>query len=621
MYTRNSNACSTPLRPRPLVTALALAAGSALLIGCLGGGGGSSDRGERGERATVTLANGEVRGRVADDTLIWHGIPYAQAPVGELRWRAPQPPEDWSGTLDARERGPECVQAETTTRWQRTSTMVGDEDCLTVDIYRPDRAGFADEALPVYVWIHGGSNNFGTAKQYDGSTLANHSDVVVVVVQYRLGPLGWFFHPAVQTNGADPLSDSGNFGTLDTIRALEWVQDNIAAFGGDPDNVTITGESAGGHNVLNLLVSPEAGGGLFHRAMSQSGSMNTRSTTAARNSANQHVEWLIRLLEDRKTPDAPISADQARQMREEMEAAGTLGEYLRAAQGHDLYQAVVNYSSLSAYGAIEDGTVIPEGGWIPRFTSGEFNNVPVILGANEYEQKSFMPLYGGAVKGVLPQVPSPPDKSWLDLLDVAFEGTQTLDEVLPTQKDRDTYELTGYYGGRSWRAKYVDQLAALISQHQPQTYAYDFRWGTASGPAPFNFIYGAGHASDISFFFGTGNGLFDLPFTEQNEAGRRDLQLAMMSYLADFARDGDPNGDFTQDLPTWSSWTPTAGQDKLIVFDATEEAADISLSDEALTLPAVRLAWAEAMDEAGLSPQEKATLQSLFGQGDSYSTP
>ena len=89
-----------------------------------------------------------------------------------------------------------------------------------------------------------------------------------------------------------------------------------------------------------------------------------------------------------------------------MEAAGTLGEYLRSAQGHDLYQAVVNYSSLSAYGAIEDGTVIPEGGWIPRFTSGEFNNVPVILGANEYEQKSFMPLYGGAVKGLLPQVPS-----------------------------------------------------------------------------------------------------------------------------------------------------------------------------------------------------------------------
>src|SRR5690606_3295802 len=252
------------------------------------------------------------------------------------------------------------------------------------------------------------------------STLANHTDVVLVVVQYRLGPPGWSFHPAVQPQGADPLSDSGNSGPLETIRARECVQAHHARLGGDPANVTITGEAARRNNGQNLLVSPEAGGGLFHRAMSQSGSMNARSPAAARNSANQHGEWLIRLLEDRKTPDTPISADQARQMREEMEAAGTLGEYLRAAQGHDLYQAVVNYSSLSAYGAIEDGTVIPEGGWIPRFTSGEFNNVPVILGANEYEQKSFMPLYGGAVKGLLPQVPSPPDKSWLDLLDVAF---------------------------------------------------------------------------------------------------------------------------------------------------------------------------------------------------------
>src|SRR5690606_22737224 len=161
-------------------------------------------------------------------------------------------------------------------------------------------------------------------------------------------------------------------GTLDTIRALGWVQDNIAAFGGDPDNVTITGESAGGHNVLNLLVSPEAGGGLFHRAMSQSGAMNTRSPTAARNSANQHVEWLDRLLQERKTPGASISADQARQVGAEVETAGALGECVRGAQGHGLYHAVVNYSSLSAGGDIADGTEIPEGGWIPRFTSGEF---------------------------------------------------------------------------------------------------------------------------------------------------------------------------------------------------------------------------------------------------------
>ncbi|MEZ2746158.1 carboxylesterase/lipase family protein [Halopseudomonas bauzanensis] len=614
-----SSARSISSQRQLLATAVALAAGSLLLVGCLGGGGGSSSV-ESGDRARLTLANGEIIGLAKDDTLIWHGIPYAQAPVDELRWRAPLPPQDWSGTLDARERGPECVQAETTTQWQRTSNMVGEEDCLTVDIYRPDRSGFEDETLPVYVWIHGGSNNFGTAKQYDGSALANHSDVVVVVVQYRLGPLGWFFHPEVQTDGADPLSDSGNFGTLDTIRALEWVQANIADFGGDPNNVIITGESAGGHNVLNLMASPEAAG-LFHRAMSQSGSMNTRSPTAARNSANSHIEWLIRLLEDRKTPDSPITSDQARQIREEMEAAGTLGGYLRAAEGRDLYQAVFNYSSLSAYGAIEDGTVIPTGGWIPRFTSGDFNNVPLILGANEYEQKSFMPLYGAAVKGALPDVPSPPDKTWLDLLDVAFEGSQTLDEVLPTQKDKDTYEVTGYHGGRAWRAKYVDQLARLISQHQPDTYAYDFRWGTQSGPSPFNFIYGAGHAADISFFFGTGDGLFELPFTEENEPGRVALQKSMMNYLADFARDGDPNGSYSEVQPEWSRWTPASGQNKVIVFDATTAEADISMSAEELTLASVNTAWAAALAEAGLTPLEIGTLPVFFGQSASYSTP
>ncbi|WGK62297.1 carboxylesterase family protein [Halopseudomonas sp. SMJS2] len=618
MFSRTSSARSTSPQRQLLATAVALAAGSLLLAGCLGGGGSSSDK--PSDRAKLTLANGEVIGLATDDTLIWHGIPYAQPPIDELRWRAPLPPQNWSGTLDARERGPECVQAETTTQWQRTSNMIGDEDCLTVDIYRPNRSGFEDEALPVYVWIHGGSNNFGTAKQYDGSTLANHSDVVVVIVQYRLGPLGWFFHPDVQTDGADPLSDSGNFGTLDTIRALEWVQTNIADFGGDPSNVTITGESAGAHNVLNLMASPEATG-LFHRAMSQSGSMNTRSPAAARSSANSHIEWLIRLLEDRKTPDSPITSDQARQMREEMEATGTLGEYLRAAEGRDLYQAVFNYSSLSAYGAIEDGTVIPAGGWIPSFTSGDFNNVPLILGANEYEQKSFMPLYGAAVKGALPDVPSPPDKTWLDLLDVAFEGSQTLDEVLPTQKDKDTYELTGYHGGRAWRAKYVDQLARVISEHQPATYAYDFRWGTQSGPSPFNFIYGAGHAADISFFFGTGEGLFELPFTEQNQPGRVALQESMMNYLADFARDGDPNGSYSESQPEWSRWTPAPGQNKVIVFDATAEEADVSMSAKELTLASVNAAWAAALAEAGLTPLEIGTLPVIFGQSANYSTP
>lgn len=609
-----------PFVSRFHLTALALAvAGPLALTGCLGGDGGpSSNITPAGQ---ISLANGAVQGVVEDDVLVWHGLPYAQPPVGDLRWRAPQPVEDWTGVRDATQRHSECVQAETTSQWQRTSNMVGSEDCLIVDVYRPNRADYQDEKLPVYVWIHGGSNNFGTAKQYDGRNLVENSDVVMVVVQYRLGPLGWFFHPDVQTGGADPVSDSGNFGTMDTVQALKWIQANIAEFGGDPDNVTITGESAGAHNVLNLMVSPEAGNGLFHQAVSQSGAMTTRSTSNARNSANSHIEWLIRLLEDRKTPGTPITAAQATQMRLDMEAAGTLETYLRAAEGRDLYQAVFNYSSLSSYGAIEDGTVIPAGGWIPAFTSGNFNNVPVILGANEYEQKSFMPLYGGALKGATGTIPSAAGKSWLDLLDVAFTGNQTLDEVLPTQKDKDTYEVTGYHGGRAWRAKYVDELARLITQHQPDTYAYDFRWGTQSGPSPFNFIYGAGHAAEISFFHGIGEGLFSLPFTEQNRPGREALQNAMMDYLADFSRGGNPNGQFSQNELTWQPWSSAAGADKVIVFDATDAATDISMSNEELTLGGVNSAWTAAMTNIGLGPVEQGTLRAFFGQSAAYSNP
>ena len=610
------------LLSRPVLTTLALAiAGTLTLSGCLGGGGGSSSTITEPASARVALANGVVQGIVEEDTLVWHGLPYAKPPVGNLRWRAPQPAENWTGTRDATQRHSECVQAETTTRWQRTATMVGSEDCLIADIYRPNRSGYEAEKLPVYVWIHGGSNNFGTAKQYDGRALVENSDVVMVVLQYRLGPLGWFFHPEVQTGGADPLSDSGNFGTMDTVQALKWIKSNIADFGGDPDNVTITGESAGAHNVLNLMVSPEAGNDLFHQAVSQSGAMTTRSTNSARTSANSHIEWLIRLIEDRKTPTTPISPAQATQMRQDMEAAGTLNAYLRAAPGRDLYQAVFNYSQLSSYGGIEDGNVIPAGGWLPAFNSGNFNNVPIILGANEYEQKSFMPLYGGALKGALPSVPSPPNKTWLDLLDVAFGGTQTIDDVLPTQKDKDTYEVTGYNGGRAWRAKYVDELARIITQVQPNTYAYDFRWGTQSGPAPFNFIYGAGHASEISFFHGAGEGLFNLPFTTQNEPGRKDLQNAMMDYLADFARGGNPNGNFSKDELAWQPWSNTAGADKVIVFDANDAATDISMSNEGLTLSGVNSVWTAAMTNIGLSPLEQGTLRAFFGQSASYSNP
>ena len=222
----------------------------------------------------------------------WLGLPYAEPPQGELRWRAPQPLLPWTATREALTFGASCPQLASRVGGDDSAepgALVGDEDCLTLNVYAPafapDQVPTGAARLPVMVWIHGGGNTIGAANGYDGSRLATTHPLIVVMVNYRLGALGWFRHAALRA-GRDPVEASGNFGTLDQLRALAWVRDNAAAFGGDPGNVTIFGESAGGQNVLALLVSPLAGG-LFQRAIVQSGGTgasrrprrSTRSTT------------------------------------------------------------------------------------------------------------------------------------------------------------------------------------------------------------------------------------------------------------------------------------------------------------------------------------------------------
>jgi len=238
---------------------------------------------------------GLVRGYHDNDlnAIIWKGIPYAKPPVDELRWRAPKDPESWRGIRDATESCSKCTQLYTTEKWIRLNYADGSEDCLYLDIYRP---ATKIKNLPVYVWIHGGSNNFGGAEDYNGSILANKANLIVVVIQYRLGPLGWFTHPALRHG--NPQDDSGNFGTLDTIQALKWVKQNIKAFGGNPRKVTIAGESAGSHNVTNLVISPLAKG-LFSGAISQSGGMITNTVAAGEALANSTINKY--LIEDGKT--------------------------------------------------------------------------------------------------------------------------------------------------------------------------------------------------------------------------------------------------------------------------------------------------------------------------------
>ena len=199
-----------------------------------------------------SLAQGEIVGFASPDhaAQVWRGIPFAKPPQGSLRWRAPQVPDPWDGRRLALESGAICPQFDL----QQGGEIAGSEDCLYLDVYAPR---FGPESvprgaarLPVMVWIHGGGNSIGDARIYDGSRLAAEHGVVVVAIQYRLGVLGWFANPSLRALAATPADASGNYGTLDIIRALAWVQENASVFGGDPDNVTVFGESAGGQNVF-----------------------------------------------------------------------------------------------------------------------------------------------------------------------------------------------------------------------------------------------------------------------------------------------------------------------------------------------------------------------------------
>ena len=215
----------------------------------------------------IYTSSGEVSGYLANKVLNYEDIPYALPPINNLRWKAPREIYSPNQIIRSKDNN-HCVQESFSMGGVASiENITGTEDCLYLDIRTPKDV--TSGPYPVMVWIHGGGNTSGLKDLYDFSTFVFKHNIIVVTINYRLGPFGWFYHPAIQGSQLD-LDKSSNFGTLDIIEALKWVNKNIESFGGDPDNITIFGESAGGHNVLSLLVSPEANN-LFDKAISQSG--------------------------------------------------------------------------------------------------------------------------------------------------------------------------------------------------------------------------------------------------------------------------------------------------------------------------------------------------------------
>ncbi|MGB1807630.1 MAG: carboxylesterase family protein, partial [Porticoccaceae bacterium] len=326
---------------------------------------------------SVSTSTGITQGQSfasGSSVVSWFDIPYAQPPVGDLRWRAPrelQAPEQRIVERD----DTSCVQMASRYAGVSGEGMVGSEDCLYLDIKAP--ADFASQNYPVMLWIHGGGNTSGLKDYYEYDKLVARKDVVVVAVNYRLGALGWFTHPAIQ-DLQEGLDKTSNFGLLDIIESLKWVQQNIARFGGDPSNVTIFGESAGGHNVLALLASPQAEG-LFHKAISQSGYTQEVSAQDAynKNGSNGLIargSWQItnKLLDQ---PQASYSPEQLRSLLKQTDAI----EFMSLYQTDDLDFDRMPLTTV-------DGLVIPQEGILGALANPAYaKNIPVIAGATKDE--------------------------------------------------------------------------------------------------------------------------------------------------------------------------------------------------------------------------------------------
>jgi para-nitrobenzyl esterase len=530
------------------------------------------------EGARVRTLYGLVQG-VEDrsGTWVWKAVPYALPPVGELRWKAPREPEPWGGVRIRYFFARPAVQFR-----PLTGGLAGTEDCLYLNIWRPRSA---EAGLPVYVWIHGGGNSIGSAAmvpEYLGHRLASSGKLVFVSVNYRLGPMGWFRHPALR-EGASAEDDSGNFGTLDLIQALRWIQGNIAGFGGDPGNVLIAGESAGAMNVLSLLLSPSAAG-LFHRAVVQSGLALARTPSEGERRAQQVI---LRLLQ---RAGRVRGERQAEEVLAGMSAA-ELRAFLRALPAREILRA---YSPGRA-GMIDnpaifaDGAVLPADGYAALERGGYPARVPVLIGSNREELKTFLFLSG-----------SPPWRGEL-------------------------YAPAARYGSERWRADGVDSVARRLAAHadQPPVYAYLFAWGApdAQGhsPLPGNWgrRLGAFHSAEIPFFLDTARThdamLGGMLFTEANRPGREALSAAMRSYLLAFLRTGDPNSGGQaaagepSGLPYWAPWSNEAGSPKTLLLDTRGDQLHIRMLTEEITRESI-----EAAMQAELPPDRLAAVREIL---------
>ena len=513
----------------------------------------------------------------------WLGIPYAQAPLGDLRWKAPRS-FDSDKLVKTEVFGGHCSQAELQFEQHIYSGVeyVGSEDCLYLNVWAPSQAksvGDDGGSLPVMVWIHGGGGIAGSG-DIDGSVLAAKQQVIVVSMNYRLGVMGWLSHAGLRETAENLDDASGNYGTLDIIQSLQWVQDNIGEFGGDPQRVTIFGLSAGGWNVFSLLNSPKASG-LFHGAISHSGVPRMETPDYAERFIDDknpgHVqssgELLLNLLltdqlaSDRATAKSLLldmtANDITAYLRSKSYEQLSLAQDRLAKQFADKFSAREAVNGTKLNGVVRtgspllvqnnhavpkiynDGVVLSSKGFLDAVASHSVNRVPVIFGTTRDESKLFQAY----------------DREFLAIND----GKR---KIIDTER----YHLLNEYVSALWKASGADEAAESFTTAGDEAYVFRFDWDSLPVDAQgenLKAIYGASHAIDFPFIFGKKSSLFS---NHKFSSADRALSESLMSYWAEFAYTGKPSKGRNGELPEWKPWSNEEGStDKTFLLDTPQK--------------------------------------------------
>ncbi|MBA4258910.1 MAG: carboxylesterase [Chitinophaga sp.] len=473
----------------------------------------------------VRISNGLLKGVTEGEVSIFKGIPFASPPVGDYRWRPPQPVKDWTGVRDATNFGPNCAQG----GWGTAPGKIAEgssEDCLYLNVWKPAKAE-ANSNLPVMVWIHGGgfTGGSGSGPQNFGHEFSKLG-VILININYRLGRLGFFAFPALSKEF--PNEAKGNYGYMDQIAALQWIQKNINAFGGNPKNITIFGFSAGGVSVHSLMTIPAAKG-LFHKAISQSGGGRDGVLTG-RPIRKENIDSFYSVSAEsiginfaRKhaiTTTDDIALLKLRKLSVEEIVDG--GQETDGQNGPRIYS-----------GPIIDGKLVVETAE-SAYQKGRHLKIPLIIGNCSAE-------IGG------PFVSNSKTKEELFTLFGEFKSEAKA--AFDPNNDKNFNEILTHFNTNWVWGEPARMTARVFEAKKTPTYVYQFGFVPAANQQ--RSPYGAGHGSEVSYVFNTLNapwGSSAAPNSEEKELAR-----VMSTYWSNFAKTGDPNG---KGLPNWPLYKP-----------------------------------------------------------------